>query len=274
MEELNIVTEIRDLTREAAQPQTGEAVHYVVIPEGSKVISLKEQQYPEGMRPSRVIAHPKFQDQASFTSYVNTFKDDRTRVLANADPGALNFLALIDYHGIGAGDVRTPEFVSHRAGLQLKHSEEWMLWNGKNDKLIPQVEFAEFLEDNRSDIIKPDSATMLEIAKDLEAHSEVNFASKIDTRNGAAVLKYDEQIKANVTTGQIEVPESFTIRIPVFFGEAPIEIMARLRFRITEGKLRFQYKLNRPAEVIAKAFDLARKDIALAVSLEVLLGTL
>jgi hypothetical protein len=115
---------------------------------------------------------------------------------------------------------------------------------------------------------------MLEIAKDLQAHSEVNFASKINTRNGAAVLNFEETIKASVSTGSIEVPESFTIRIPVFFGEEPIEITARLRFRINEGKLRFQYKLYRPAEVIAHAFDYARGAISSAVTLEVLLGTL
>lgn len=272
MEDANLITDVRDLAREAVQPQTGEAVHYAIVPDGSKPVSLREFQFPEGFPPSRIIAAPKFQDAASFCSYVNTFKDDRTRILADANATALSFLALIDYHGVGA--ERKPEFVSHRASLVLKHSEEWKLWAGQDNKLIPQADFAEFLEDNRSDIVKPDSATMLEIAKELQAHSEVNFASKVNTINGAAVLKYDEQIKATVATGQIEMPETFTIRIPVFFGEAPIEISARLRFRITEGKLKFQYKLYRPTEVIGKAFDVARAEIATATTLEVLLGSL
>ena len=148
------------------------------------------------------------------------------------------------------------------------------IWSSLNEKPVPQTEFAEFIEDNRSDIIDPVSAVMLEIARDLQAHSEVNFASKVNLRNGAAVLSYDEQIKASVTTGQIEVPETFKIGIPVFFGEHPVEISARLRFRITDGKLKFQYKLYRPAEIIAQAFEFARCDIEKATTLEVLLGTL
>lgn len=272
MEDRQFVIDVRDLTREAVQPQTGEAVHYAVVPEGTLLKSLAEFQYPHGLPPSRIVAAPRFQEAPSFCSYVNIFKDDRTRILADATLGVLSFTALLDYHGFGS--ERKPEFVSHRASLALKHSEEWKLWSGNDNKLIPQADFAEFLEDNRADIVKPDSATMLEIAKELQAHSEVNFASKVNTVNGAAVLKYDEQIKATVATGQIEMPESFTIRIPVFFGEAAIEITARLRFRITDGKLKFQYKLYRPAEIIGKAFDVARDEIATATTLEVLLGSL
>lgn len=271
MEDNQFVTDVRDLAREAVQPQTGERVHYAVVPAGSEIMTLRDFQYPEGLPPSRIIAAPKFQDAVSFCSYVNSFKDSRTRILADATLQVLSFTALLDYHG--AGEMK-PEFVSHRASLALKHSEEWKLWSANDNKLIPQADFAEFLEDNRADIIKPDSATMLEIARELQAHSEVNFASKVNLRNGAAVLSYDEQIKATVSTGQIEMPETFTIRIPVFFGEAAIEITARLRFRITEGKLKFQYKLYRPAEIIGKAFDVARAEIASATTLEVLLGSL
>ena len=266
------IREIRDLARAATIPQTGEKVHYAVIPEGSKVVSLKEYQYPEGIQPGRVIANLKMQDQASLCSYVNSFKDPRTRIFGSVY--SLNFLAVMDYHPTGAGDITAPQFLSHKAEFQLRHSEEWALWIAKNDKLIPQAEFAEFLEDNRTDIVKPDSATMLEVAKDLQAHSEVNFGSKINSQSGAATLQYDEQIKATVSTGQITVPESFTVRIPVFFGEDPIDIPARLRFRISSGKLSFQYKLQRPAEIISQAFEVVRQEIAASTTLEVLLGTI
>ena len=271
MIEAPAVTAIRDLAREATpQPQTGEKVHYAVIPQGSQLVSLKDYQFPQGMRPERITAHPKFQDQASFTSYVNTYKDHRTRILA--DVNQASFVALIDYHGVG--DEQQPEFVSHRAGFQLALSEEWKLWMGFHDKQIPQAEFAEFLEDNRADIIEPDSARLVEIARDLQAKTDVNFASKINSSNGAATLQYEETIKASVTTGRIEMPESFRIRIPVFFGEAAVEIPARLRFRISDGKLKFQYKLYRPTELRQHAFDVTRGDISEATTLEVLLGTM
>ena len=269
IEDSEMILAVRDLSRESMQPQTGEKVHYALVPEGSKLVSLKDQQYPHGLPPERIVATVAMQDAASLCSYVNSFKDHRTRLFGSVS--AMAFLAVLDYHPADAG---APQFLSHRAAFPLKHSEEWLLWHGKHDKLIPQFDFAEFLEDNRSDIVKPDSATMLEVAKDLQTHSEVNFASKINSQNGAATLQYDEQIKASVSTGHIVVPESFTIRIPVFFGEQPIDITARLRFRVSAGKLNFQFKLYRPAEVIAKAFESVRQEIAAATELEVLLGTI
>jgi uncharacterized protein YfdQ (DUF2303 family) len=271
MIESGTVREIKTLAREATpEPQTGEKVHYAVVPQGSTLVSLKEYQYPEGMRPERIIAHPKFQDQTSFCSYVNTYKDDRTRIFA--DVAAASFVALIDYHGVGTD--RNPEFVSHRALFPLTLSEEWKLWMQYHDKLVGQSEFAEFLEDNRADIVEPDSATLLEIAKDLQAKTDVNFASKVNSSNGASTLQYEENIKATVATGRIEMPEHFVIKIPVFFGESAVEIPARLRFRISDGKLKFQYKLYRPVEVRQHAFDVTRGEIATATTLEVLLGTL
>lgn len=270
MDDADSILTLRNLAREAIQPQTGEKVHYAIVPEGSRVVSLKEQQYPNGMPPERIIATLKMQDAGSFCSYINSFKDDRTRIFADTTLSTLGFTALLDYHHANAGE---PQLLSHKATFPLKHSEEWGLWFGKHDKLIPQAEFAEFLEDNRADIVSPDSATMLEVARDLQAHTEVNFASKINSQNGAATLQFDEQIKATVATGQITVPESFTIRIPVFFGEQPIDITARLRFRISSGKLSFQFKLYRPSETISKAFQVVREGIAAATTLEVLLGT-
>jgi uncharacterized protein YfdQ (DUF2303 family) len=268
--EKGVVEEIRDLARAAAVAKTEEKIHYVVVPHGSTITSLREYQYPFGIPPERIVASPKFQDQASFCSYINSYKDHRTRLFA--DSTACSFLALIDYHGAGA--EMKPEFVSHKASLTLTFSDEWRLWFANNEKLIPQIEFAEFLEDNRQDIQQPDSATLLEIAKDLQAATDVNFESKVNTSNGAATLQYQQTIKATVSTGRIEMPETFWIRIPVFFGEADEDIPARLRFRIADGKLKFQYKLYRPAEIRQKAFDVTRDEIAKSTAIEVLLGTL
>lgn len=268
MENAEAVKAVRDLARESVKTETGEVVHYAIAPAGSQLINLEKVQYPHGLPPDRIIAAPKFQDGDSFCRYVNSFKDDYSRVFANAE--TRSFLAALDYHQ----NDGIPSFVSHKASFELKYSPEFRLWYGLHDKLVSQNDFAEFLEDNRADIVRPDAATMLEIAKDLQAHSEVTFASKVNTVNGAAVLNYEEQIKATVSTGRIEVPETFTIRIPVFFGELPQEITARLRFRISDGKLKFQFKLYRPEETIAKAFEEARAVIAAAVDLDVLLGSL
>lgn len=249
------------------QPISTEQIHYALVPKDMDVRSLKDLQYPHGMPPNRICAAPALHDVDSFCSYVNAYKDARTRLFAN--PQTNSFTAVLDYHSAG-----NPEFLSHKASLTLRLSEEWTIWYGNHDKLIPQLVFAEFLEDNRTDIIRPDSATMLEVARDLQAHSDVNFASKINTVNGSAQLKWDETISSKVGAGVIDCPETFAIRVPVFFGEQPITVEARLRFRIGDGKLKFQYKLYRPAETLSLAFDAARERVKVVAGMDVLLGAL
>ena len=273
MENAEAVKAVRDLTREIAVPQTGEKIHYLIAPAGSQLIDLSKQQYPHGLPLYRIDAKPKFQDSGSFVKYVNTFKDQRSRCFADAQN--VNFTAMLDYHTPGdEGSEEAPEFLSHRASLQLQYSPEWRIWFGLHDKLVSQTDFAEHIEDNRADIVTPSPAQMLEVARDLSAHSEVNFASKVNLRNGTATLQYDEQLKASVANGSIEVPETFLIRIPVFFGGEAQAIEVKLRFRISDGKLKFQIKLYRPAEVIAAAFETTRAAIADQNGLDVLLGSL
>lgn len=264
------VQEISDLVRPVVH--ITEDIHYAIVPKGMTILTLRDYQYPHGVPPTRIIASPAFADQASFCSYVNTYKDERTRI--TADPTGLKFTGLIDYHRVGApGDVK-PEFVSHKPGFQLKYSEQWNLWSKLNDTLIPQEKFAEHLEDNRADIAEPAAADLIEIADKLTATTNGTFASKINRKNGTATLNWSETVDAKVGTGEIEMPEMFTLNIPVFFGEAPIKISCRLRFRIQDGSLRFQYKMARPGQIVMEAFDTTRQEIAKTTSLEVLLGNL
>jgi uncharacterized protein YfdQ (DUF2303 family) len=244
---------------------------YTVVPEGSEIKSLEDFQYPHGIPPSRIKVTPSFADSESFCAYFNDFKgaDGKFDSRIFGDPVQHRFHAILDYHS-----GMTPSYCSHQAVFAMKLSDQWRLWMQFNDTLIPQLTFAEFLEDNRMDIVEPDAATMLEIARDLEAHTEVNFNSKINTVNGAAVLLYEENITGKVANGRVEIPERFKISIPVYFGEAEQQIGARLRFRISDGKLKFQYKLDRPAELMARAFDTAAHGIAQNTATEVLLGTI
>lgn len=258
-----------DLTKKLAQPITSEAIHFVVVPNDCGVKSLAELQYPDGIRPSRIKQVVSLKDAGSFCDYFNSYADDRARVFAN--PDEFRFVGILDYHGTGA---RLPEFCSHRTVLQLKQDERWKLWLDSNQKHFTQEDFANFIEDNRRDVIDPAAATMLEVARNLQATTEVNFASSTNLQNGQARIRYEETVKAGVpTAGDMEVPQEFTIKVPVFYGENPVSITARLRFRISQGKLTFHYKLYRPVETMNDAFLVAVRDIAAKVERFVLLGS-
>jgi uncharacterized protein YfdQ (DUF2303 family) len=255
------------LGQQIANPHLEFTVPYAVVPDGSKVVSLMAYKYPGGITPERIAAHVALADAKSFCEYVKSYADDRTRIFA--DPATHKFTAIIDYHGAGE---RKPEFLSHRAALQLTKDERWKIWIGGNEKLFSQSDFAEFLEDNAADISEPEAAVMLEVARDLHAHTDVNFDSKVTPKNGQVQLKYTETINAGVGAGNLEVPEFFKIRIPIFYGEESLTLRARLRFRISGGKLSFQYKLDRPTEKLNDAFNAAVASIAGVMQTEVLLG--
>ena len=272
-------------------PEDALKIPYAVLPQGTSIKSLLDLVYPYGLppeKPHHIKAAVALTDAESFSKYVDLYADSRTRVFA--DPNALSFRAVLDYHQApqvqvadgSATDAPTPlaaaqaEFRDHHATLALSKSDQWNLWNGKAEKEIPQAEFAEFIEDNYRDVISPAAATVLEIARDLTAHMDVNFASKVNVKNGTTQFAYQEVLTAGQLgqSGNMEVPEKFIILIPVFFGEKPVTIEARLRFRINGGKLRFIYKLYRPAELLAEAFKVVVKEIEEKLAIEVLLGSI
>jgi uncharacterized protein YfdQ (DUF2303 family) len=259
-----------ELGQKIGQPVTTEKIHYAILPEDSNVYSLRELQYPHGLPPERIIANVSLADADSFCEYCLLYADDRMRVFA--DPLAQRFLSVLDYHG--AGSDRKPEFCDHRASYKMTLSEQWKTWFGKNNVLFTQNDFADFVEDQTRDFLSPDAATMLEVARDLHAHTDVNFDSKIVPRNGQIALKYTETISSGVGTGNLEVPELFIISIPVFFGQDKIAIQIRLRFRVSQGKLSFQYKINSATDILNNAFNSSVLEVGDKLKTKVLLGTL
>jgi len=254
----------------AGVANTTEKIHYTILPQpGGKfeLASLERFQFPQGQPPERIKACPAFQDGASFCRYVNEYKEDKEDSLqVFADTAGVRLEAILDYHE--PPDV--PAFCQHRPTWQLTLSPQWQIWFGRHDQLIKQVDFAEFIEDNYRDIESPAPAVMLEVARELVAHSEVNFESKINQKDGTANLRWTEDTK---TTGNTEVPDRFRICIPVFFGEQPVSIDCILRFRIRDGKLSFQYKMYRPAETKLEAFKFAVAGVSQSIGVEVHLGT-
>lgn len=78
-----------------------------------------------------------------------------------------------------------------------------------------QADFARFIEDNAPDIASPPAADMIEISRSLEAKKKVNFASAIRLDNGKTEFTYEEDIEGTAAKGRLQVPQVFTIGIPV-----------------------------------------------------------
>lgn len=265
-----LVEQIAKLERRVAVPQTSEKVHYIVVPKDSDVKSLLEFQYPQGLPPTRVKAEVFLRDWESFCLYVKGFRESGTIIFG--EPQAKRFHAIIDYHQAGSEGMETaPDFGGHNVHFSMIHSSEWNTWFGANQKVFTQIDFAEFLEDNFRDILIPSAAEMMQVARTLKATSDVTFNSKVNLVDGSANFTYIEDVKAQ-TNGEFDVPEEFTIKIPVFYGEEKQEVKARLRWRFPQGKLTFYYKLYRTSEILEEAFVKTATAIGNECDLKVLLG--
>lgn len=235
--------------------------------------------------PSRKRASVGVSETASFIDYVNRHKQPgQTHLFGQANENGGSVTAIIDYHGInwnaessaltGAG----PAWGEHQATLTLVPSPEWVRWVQKNGHYTTQEQFAEFIEDNLTDIIQPDAATILEMAQGLQGKKTVQFKSGKNLKDGTIKLEYVETIDVTGTASRrddaMQVPNKFTLYLVPFVGALGVSIEARLRFRIGQnGALTFAYILDRPYKVIETAFQLARTEIEEKTAIKVVLGS-
>ena len=212
---------------------------------------LKEITLPnslEALVPQFIRQHVAIQTAESLIEYVNGYKGENTCLFADISTDTI--VAQIDYH---AKD--TAAHVAHRAALTLSKSIEWREWNGISGRLQGQLEFARFIEENAADVRSPDAAELLECIRDLQAHRKVNFTKAVRTSSENENFEYSEETSAKTKQGGIEIPTKFKLGIPVYFGEADIELFAFLRWKLDDGRLGLGIQLHRPEHVRQAVFQ-------------------
>ena len=249
----------------------------LVIPDGYKVVPLEPQVFNRHQpHPERIISNVNVFDVESFNEYFRLFSDPSSRVFAHRwrdSSSRINskVLAILDYHGANGDEV--PRWGDHKLQLCLEKSEEWASWDGADGVKMSQVDFAAFLENNSADIVSPTAASMLEVARDLNATTEGEFGSAIRLDNGSVRFKYSEQVRANVGAGNMEVPEKFMISIPLYLGGALLLLTCRLRYRINSGKLTFWYDIAGKEALELKGFRDVVASINSALGITIINGT-
>lgn len=243
-----------------AKPVPVGTTHAVVVPEGYVVQDL-EKLLPQ---PTRKRGAFKFRDAASFVAY---FKRHQLGSSLYGRIDAPRFLAVFDDH---RNDE--PGWRDHTATYDCPLSPEWKAWTAANKRAFKQAEFAQFIEDNLPDIVEPPGADMLEISRTLEAKKKTNFASGIRLANGQQELTYEEQIEGTASKGKLQIPETFSLGIPVLEGGPAYKVQARLRYRIEGGLLTMWYDLLRPHKIIEDAVLAVWKEIEEGTSTKILNG--
>lgn len=208
-------------------------------------------------------------ERESFTRYVGEHKTASTR-LFRTDCG---FVANIDFHEAGEGGKGS--WFKHGAVFTLRCSPQWLLWKGKNNQKFTQKGFSEFLEENYPDITDPAGAAVLDVANTLEVVSTALFRSAQRLDNSTNQLHYE----TNHTTkagqkGDLNVPRLFTLTIPIFYGEPAIDLQARLKYSLDDGKVTFWYELVRAQQALDASVDAMAKEIEAATGLKPYVGKL
>lgn len=249
--------------RRSAQPIDVDGLKRVILPNGTvtHLTPLAQTEYADV--PHRIKQTVTLRDVESFSNYWNLYSDADSRVFADRDGDKLT--AVLDYHQSQDDRLHDARWGSHKAVLQLRHTEEWRTWTENSGKQMAQADFAEFIEANAPDIVEPSSAEMLEFASTLEATTGARFEQTTNLHNGQVQLSYREEIKGTYGGEQKKnIHRQFTIRISVYEGQPPIEVTAFVRLRIPGGKLSIWYVLMYVDRRKREAFELVTDQIAKA----------
>jgi len=247
----------------AGKPNTDIFAPFSIVPTGCHVEPL--ERYME--RPVRRRADAVFSTVESFTRYFKEFANANSQIFA--DPSGQIIRAILDYHN---AIPDRPSWCTDKASLRFSLSLQWQTWKANHNRALSQVHFAEFLEDNSVDIVEPDGAAVLECAMNLEAKKTVRFKSAVNLDNGAAQFTFEEAVEGK-GKGLLTVPTRFTLAIPIFEGGEPVQIPARLRYRIKDDVLTFTYLMDRPERLLKSAFDTVLEQIEEATSVKPFLGS-
>lgn len=257
-----------DVAQQAAEPHDLDAANPqgVTLPAGARHEVLDLERFLP--TPRRKHGAVTLNDGESFSRYVTKHVEAGATEMY-ADVTAQTMVALLNDHaGDGAG------WGDHRATLTLRRTPQWEVWAGHNGTLLEQLAFAELVEDNLPDIVEPDGATLLELAQSFQAHTKVRFESARHLQGGDRQLVYTEDTTATAgTKGDITIPPTFTLGIAPFEVGEMYRVVARLRYRITDGRLRLGYRLDRPEDVLRSAFRDVVNEVQQRTGIDVLYGT-
>lgn len=247
---------IRDLAQAAQDPSELEPGKvYAWLADGQvHQIDLTGDEYRD--YPKRKTGTVTVRDVASFKLYWDKHHDDASEVYADLDKATVT--AILDaHHGHAAGDLDETEqarWQEHRLILKLEPTLPWTRWTGKDRQMLPQQQFAEFVEDNASDVDpegRVKAADLLEIAQTFQAHTSVKFTSGKRLQSGQAQFQYIEETTASgggqAGRGTIEIPTEFDLLVRPYEDCDLKVVAARFRYRIQGGNLTLGFFMNDPA---------------------------
>lgn len=223
-------------------------------------------------KPARKSGSVNLNDEASFMEYWKLHSKGFSNIFGCIEPA--QFIAIFNDHY-----EDEPGFRDHRAVYKLAPSKEWLEWTGRDkQKFDNTTAFAEWLENHLPDMLNPPGAKMMEIALNMRVTQNASYSKVTRLQDGDTQFTYTNTVEGNAgpaTTGQVNIPDLFTIAIPVFQGLTAEQhvVEARFRYRLHGSTLSLWYELVRPHKVIEKAFEAILSRIQTGTKKTVLFGS-
>ncbi|MFJ8224917.1 DUF2303 family protein [Streptomyces griseus] len=250
--DLNGTQAVIDVAMRAAQPHQLEPGNYYTLVTPGGGVQRVDLTGPEHTGvPARKSGTTVVRDVDSFLAYFDKHGDESTEVYADVESQTIT--AVLDAH-----TADDPRWGGHRLELRLRSTPSWRAWVGASGELMSQGMFAEFIEDNLLDLVEPDSATMLELAQSFEATTSAEFQSSQRLDSGQRRFSFVEDVQAKAgLKGEITIPATLTLALRPFEGTEPYKVTARFRYRLDrqKGELRLGFKIERPEDTLAAAFE-------------------
>lgn len=226
----NLVSpELLDLAERAARKtivHSATGREFVVIGQDEKLQDITEPNLIAPILPDHIDRTVKLSTTQSMLDYLERYKTNDTVLFA----GETRITAVLDYFaqdptGLTPG---MPAHCKHVAVLFLTSSESWTKWTRADGVMMAQADFARLIDENRVDISSPDAATVLETVLAFENVRTSKFTQVARTNSSAVDFEFSEG--SNGTPRQAKIPTQFNLTLPVFVGEAPVTIEAKLRW--------------------------------------------
>lgn len=244
-------------------------LYSVIVPAGATQVTINTEEIAARYRvhPWRKTGTVNLTTPASLSHYVGAHKTVATELYGTWRERRV--VAVLNDHAAAAAG-----WGDHRAILTLAATPEWLTWEYLDGKYLSQVEFAEHIINTTADIVSPDAADLLEMAETFSATKSVAFKSGSRLRDGQRQLTYVEEISAGGgTAGTVSIPDHILLTLAPFDGADPVDIGARIRYRIGEGSLRIGYVLDRPDLVLREAFERVVATVEQATGITAMAGT-
>lgn len=246
-----------DAVRQTNEPSTlyPDSPQFVVIPAGS-IGYIPDLSAWRG-QPSRRTGTFRPATVGALTALTKLHAAENTSVWVHPTSGRVEAVFDDDDPEVGPG------WREHRAVLQLQPTPEWAYWTAKDGQMQAQEAFAEHIEAGLAEIEQPDAADLLEIAQSFHVKKDASFRSATRLTSGEIQFAYEETLAASAgRKGELTVPTTFILLLAPFVGETERQVVAKLRYRLSQGALTLGYKLERPDKVVRDALDAVAETLA------------